>query len=175
MTILSQKTLFKILSQKSEVNLRVRNRFCSVKCDRSDRHGCFYPKKKTGTVAIMFTSKSYFGFHPESSMILQCKSVTLKSLRLRLDSADKFAFVFCLLFFFSHVCETCGYCSCTVHEQQPQNLTFLTFFSQSVHTVHCLWTHKFHFSTTFSLKMGLTVLFTHLKIILLQCFQFSAK
>ena len=69
------------MSQISEVNLRARNRFCSVKCDRSDRHGCFYPKIKTGTVAIMFTSKSYFGFHPESSMILQCKSVTLKSLK----------------------------------------------------------------------------------------------
>ena len=39
--------------------------------------------------------------------------------------------------------------------------------------VHCLWVHKFHFSVTFSLKMGLTVLFTHLKIILLQCFQFQ--
>ena len=39
-----------------------------------------------------------------------------------------------------------------------------------------IWTrtHKHHFSATFSLKMGLTVLFTHLKIILLQCFQFSA-
>ena len=40
-------------------------------------------------------------------------------------------------------------------------------------SVHCLRTHKLHFSTTFLLKMGLTVLFTHLKIILLQCFQFS--
>ena len=36
-------------------------------------------------------------------------------------------------------------------------------------------THKPHFSTIFSLKMGRTILFTHLKIILLQCFQFSAK
>ena len=34
-------------------------------------------------------------------------------------------------------------------------------------------THKPLFSTTFLLKMGLTALFTHLKIILLQCFQFS--
>ena len=58
----------------------------------------------------------------------------------------------------------------TVHEQQLQNLTCQTIFSQSVHTVHCSWTHKFHFSTTFSLKIGLMVLFTHLKIILLQCF-----
>ena len=39
-------------------------------------------------------------------------------------------------------------------------------------TVH--ETHKNHFSATFSLKMSLTALFTYLKIILLQCFQFSA-
>ena len=39
--------------------------------------------------------------------------------------------------------------------------------------VHCLRTHKFHFSATFSLKMDLTALFTHLKIILLLCFQFQ--
>ena len=44
------------------------------------------------------------------------------------------------------------------------------FFSQSMHIVYCLWTHKFHFSATFLLKMGLTVLFTYLKIILLQYF-----
>ena len=47
---------------------------------------------------------------------------------------------------------------------------FLPFFSQSVHIVHYSWTHKFHFSATFSLKMDFTVLFTHLKIILLQYF-----
>ena len=39
-----------------------------------------------------------------------------------------------------------------------------------MHTVHYSRTHKFHFSVTFSLKMSPTVLFTHLKIILLQCF-----
>ena len=33
--------------------------------------------------------------------------------------------------------------------------------------------YKLHFLSTFSLKIGSTVLFTHLKIILLQCFQFS--
>ena len=33
-----------------------------------------------------------------------------------------------------------------------------------------LITHKFHFSATFSLKISPTVLFTHLKIILLQYF-----
>ena len=38
------------------------------------------------------------------------------------------------------------------------------------HKFYCLWTHKFYFSTTFSLKMGSTVQFIHLKIILLQYF-----
>ena len=42
-------------------------------------------------------------------------------------------------------------------------------------SVHCSRDHKPHFLVTFSLKMGFTTLFTHLKIILLQCFQFSAK
>ena len=36
--------------------------------------------------------------------------------------------------------------------------------------MHYSWTHKFHFSATFSLKSGPTVLFTYLKIILLQYF-----
>ena len=49
----------------------------------------------------------------------------------------------------------------------------------TVHTVRLLFMHCFvvfmHFSATFSLKMGPTTLFTHLKIILLQCFQFSTK
>ena len=50
-----------------------------------------------------------------------------------------------------------------------------TFDQSSVNSasVHCLRTHKFHFLSIFSLKMGLTTLFTHLKIILLQYFQFS--
>ena len=38
-------------------------------------------------------------------------------------------------------------------------------------TIH--GSHKLHFLATFSLKMGHMVLFTHLNIILLQCFQFS--
>ena len=53
---------------------------------------------------------------------------------------------------------------------QPQWLT-RSFVNSAL--VHCSWSHKLHFLSTFSLKMGLTVLFTHLKIILLQCFQFS--
>ena len=38
-------------------------------------------------------------------------------------------------------------------------------------SVYYLQTHKFHFLSIFSLKMGLTVLFTRLKIILIQWFQ----
>ena len=53
---------------------------------------------------------------------------------------------------------------------QPQHLT-----KSSVNSafVHCLWIHKFHFLAIFSLKMGLAILFTYLKIILLQCLQFQ--
>ena len=58
-----------------------------------------------------------------------------------------------------------GYCSWTV----------AVIFDFSAHQwVPCTvyGTHKSHFSATFSLKMDSTVLFTHLKIILLQYFQF---
>ena len=57
------------------------------------------------------------------------------------------------------------------------------FFFFSLHSLLCqLWTvhpcifhgfHKLHFSATFLLKMGPTTLFTHLKIISLQFFQFQ--
>ena len=43
-----------------------------------------------------------------------------------------------------------------------------------VDPVHCSWDPQVQISTNFSLKLGSTTLFTHLKIILLQCFQFSA-
>ena len=39
--------------------------------------------------------------------------------------------------------------------------------------MHCSRDPQVPCSATFSLKLGLTTLFTHLKIILLQCFQFS--
>ena len=60
-----------------------------------------------------------------------------------------------------------------------EKFDFSTNFQPHVGPVHYLRTHKFHFSATFLLKIGPTILFTHLKIILLQCFsvfnfQFSA-
>ena len=48
--------------------------------------------------------------------------------------------------------------------------TFDQFYVNSA-SMHCSQTHKFHFLSIFSLKMGPTTLFTHLKIILLQWFQ----
>ena len=58
---------------------------------------------------------------------------------------------------------------------------FLTFLVLTVLLCTVHGSHKIHFSATFSLKIGPTILFTHLKIILLQCFsvfsfsfQFSA-
>ena len=57
----------------------------------------------------------------------------------------------------------------------------MTFSTVNSAFLHCLWTHKYHFLSTFSLKMSFTILFTHLKFILLQyfsvfsfSFQFSA-
>ena len=57
----------------------------------------------------------------------------------------------------------------------------MTFSTVNSIFVHYLRTHKYHFLSTFSLKMSLTILFTHLKFILLQyfsvfsfSFQFSA-
>ena len=76
-------------------------------------------------------------------------------LRLGLDSAFTFyVCVFSFFFFFSRA-------------------SFVDFSTVNSAFMHCSRTHKHHFSVTFSLKMSLTILFTHLKIILLQCFQFS--
>ena len=80
---------------------------------------------------------------------------TKRTLRLGLDSA--FAFYVCVFssfFFFL-------------------GADFVDFSTINSASVHCSWTHKQHFSIIFSLKMGPTVLFTHLKIILLHYFQFS--
>ena len=81
-------------------------------------------------------------------------SVTF-SLRLDTDDASSVShfcvFLLLFLFFYSITWDViCQWVPCTVHG-----------------------THKPLFSQKLSLKIGLTTLFTHLKIILLQCFQFS--
>ena len=67
---------------------------------------------------------------------------------------------FLFFFLFSRVLEYAA----TVHWTVAANVDFSTVNSASV---HCSWTHKFHFSVTFSLQMGPIALFTYLKIILL--------
>ena len=79
-----------------------------------------------------------------------------------------FFFIFLFIFwhaFFPHKWLLFMHC-------QPQLLTKSFMNSASVHSLR---THKFYFSATFLIKMGPTVLFTYLKIILLQCFQFSVS
>ena len=51
-----------------------------------------------------------------------------------------------------------------------EKFDFSINFQSHVDPVYCLGTYKFYFSATFSLKISPTVLFTHLKIILLQYF-----
>ena len=82
----------------------------------------------------------------------------------------RFPFLFYFILFFSRIFPHKLLLFIIVHEQQPQ---LLTKPSKNRASVHCSQAHKFHFSAIFSLKMGPTVLFTYLKIILLQCFQFS--
>ena len=87
--------------------------------------------------------------------------------RIGLKNPASVSSVFLFLFsFFARVCETYGYCL----NSSSKVWLFLTLFSQLVHSVHSLWTHEFHFLSTFLLKMGFTILFIHLKIILLQYF-----
>ena len=83
-----------------------------------------------------------------------------------------------LFFFFARIWETN---TATVHALFMNSSHKVWLVLSFHHKFYCSWTDKFHFSATFSLKMGLTVLFTHLKIILLQyfsvfsfSFQFSA-
>ena len=53
----------------------------------------------------------------------------------------------------------------------PSGRVFFFFFCMDL--MHYLHDPQIRNSVTFSLKLDLTILFTHLKIILLQCFQFS--
>ena len=82
---------------------------------------------------------------------------------------------FPLLLFLARVYETIFTVTATVHEQQLYNLTFQPFSAHQLVLCTVHGTHKPQFSAIFSLKIGPTVLFTHLKIILLQYVQFSVS
>ena len=110
-------------------------------------------------------------FHLQIEMVIYMSKLLqflINILCVCLDSKSAFpSCVFIFIFFlFSRVLEYCGYCS------MNSNRKCWLSAVNSVH-MHYSRTHKFHFLSIFSLKMGFTALFTHLKIILLQCFQFS--
>ena len=73
-------------------------------------------------------------------------------------------FSFCVFFFFSHVFSPLAATVYVRYMNSSRN--FWPVFVNGT-SVHCLRTYKFHFLSIFSLKMGPTALFTHLKIILL--------
>ena len=77
----------------------------------------------------------------------------------------KSAFAFQIFFLFFHTFKV-NFCYCSFTWTVIAKFNFFTF----QHKFYCLRIHRFHFSTTFSLKMGPTILFTYLKIILLQYF-----
>ena len=128
---------------------------------------------KNGSHNTIYTFKYYFA--TVFSVFCFLFSTTISSIQTHpivyvwihvcvLNPHLRFAFLFFFFsFFFSRVLEKRGYCSCTVHWTVTVNVDFSVVDSA---LVYCSWTHKFHFSATFSLKMGLTALFTHLKIIL---------
>ena len=88
--------------------------------------------------------------------------------RLRFDPSAFCVFYFILFFFFfTRFGKTrLLFMYCSINSNRKYWL-----FCRKQCIMYCSWTHKFHFLTTFSLKMGPTVLFTHLKIILLHWFQ----
>ena len=92
--------------------------------------------------------------------------VCVREVRLRFPKA-RFAFSILFLFFFALVCET------NTRLLLINSSCKVWLFPPVQHKFYCLRTHKFHFSETFSLKMGPAILFTHLKIILLQYFSVS--
>ena len=103
---------------------------------------------------VMSNVKSFdFDLHISCSLFSSMLSLICVSYSARLGWEFSSVCVFCIFFFF----------------WQP-HMTNSTVNSAQI---YCLRTHIFHFSATFLLKTGPTILFTHLKIILLQCFQFQ--
>ena len=135
-----------------------------------------------------YSSKQWFLSLHSKFMWFYCscaekkKKLKLKCAKRTIQMGTKFGFgsgccvclyhfsLFSFLFFVTHAFRrTNGYCSWTV---AIYSWLFSLFYqSCDLWTVHK--THKLHFLVTFLLKMSLTVLFTYLKIILLQYFQFS--
>ena len=102
----------------------------------------------------LFSNNFYITYALKTPNIFLRDKVCVWIARLHVHVFSFYVFLFFFFSFFS----------------KPQLLTKSSVNSASV---HCLRTYKLYFSVTFSLKMGLITLFTHLKIISLQCFQFQ--
>ena len=106
------------------------------------------------------------------------KKITIPGITVRISVFKSYCIMLCMLLYMTlcaglestESCNAFFFCVLTYFFIQSQHLTKSSMNSAFL---HCLWTHKFHFSVICSLKMDPTTLFTHLKIILLQCFQFQ--
>ena len=107
---------------------------------------------------------NFFGFERcTNSSKLVCVWIRVSCVSC-VSSLLRFPFFFSFFFFsrvFSHLRLLFMYGTWTVAATFDQ-------FSVNSTYVYCSRTHKFYFLSIFSLKMGPTALFTHLKIILLQ-------
>ena len=111
----------------------------------------------------------------------------LMTLSMRLDCVSglvEFAFSFFFFFIYLFIEKlpftwkcVCQWVPYTVHETHYlfERPNFSLECDHLVGLVHSSQDPQIYFLTKLSLKMDPTVLFIHLKIILLQCFQFSAK
>ena len=98
--------------------------------------------------------------------VQECLDRTFCASAFSISRFPRFSF---FLFFGTHLGDNfhCyGYCSCTVAAQ----FYFSVFFNISVDSVYYLRDLQTSLFNNFLLKMGYIVLFTYLKIILLQCF-----
>ena len=114
-------------------------------------------------MALLYISLSFSSFNVSHKLFFFFLILNINFIKPKWKSYRLRVRLFCFVFFFFFWAE------------------IFDFSCVTVHGVHYSRTHKFYFLANFLLKMGPTVLFTHLKIILLQyfsifnfSFQFSA-
>ena len=129
---------------------------------------------KNGSHGTIYTFKNYFAtvisaisFQFQQNKSYPNRPLVLVWIHVCVLNPSAFCVFVLFFFFFTRFGKTrllFMYCSMNSNRK-------CWLFSVNSASVHCSQTHKFHFLSIFSLKMGPTVLFTHLKIILLQWFQ----
>ena len=122
------------------------------------------PAERAETLLILFQRRRV-------SAGLSRSLIGWRRLSVCLDPRFPPTFAFCVFFFFFFFFHAFWQNAVTVHYCSMNSNRKCWLFCRKQCIMYCSWTHKFYFLATFSLKMGPTVLFTHLKIILLQWFQ----